>query len=169
MKTAAPDLKPSVLAWVYLMRIYCLVARCADKELKVTGLTLPQFDVITQLGALEGCCTQEALCDRLLVTKGNVSGLVSRMVQEGLVSRQEDPANRRCNRVQLTAKGRRLFEAVGPDHEACLDGMFSTLSAKEQEQLRDLLGKVLVNVRAKAGCSGEPERCENDLPASSGG
>ena len=153
MKTDSAPTKPSVLAWINLMRIYGLVVRCAEKELKATGLTLPQFDVITQLGAQEGCCTQEALCDRLLVTKGNVSGLISRMAQEGLVSRQEAPSDRRCNRVQLTDKGRRLFESVMPDHNACLDGLFSTLSCKEQEQLRDLLGKLLTNVRAKAGCS----------------
>ena len=147
MRTIKAGLKPSVLSWIYMMRIYSLVTRAAERELRAEGLTLPRFDVIVQLGALEGCCTQESLCDKLLVTKGNVSGLIQRMMVEGLVTRREDPENRRCNRVQLSENGKRLFRKVVPDHEGCIDALFSGLSRREQAELSELLGKLLAYIR----------------------
>lgn len=137
---------PALAAWIHFMRIYSLVTRCAERELSRHGLTLPRFDIIAQLGAIEECCNQGVLCDRLLVTKGNVSGLIQRMLGEGLVSREEDPANRRCNRVRLTVKGQKLRSAVVPEQEACIGKMFSVLSKAEQEQLRGLLKKLLCHI-----------------------
>lgn len=150
MRTKKAQAPPAIIAWIYVMRLYNLVGRCAQRDLARHGLTLSRFDIIAQLGALgvEDCCSQGALCDRLLVTKGNVSGLLHRMVGEGLVSREEDPENRRCNRVRLTAKGQRLRDAVVPEQEACIDGMFSVLSRTEQEQLRNILRKLLCRISA---------------------
>jgi DNA-binding MarR family transcriptional regulator len=42
----------------------------------------------------------------------------------------------------LTEEGRRLFDKVGPAHEALVDRLLSALSREEQEQLHALLGKL---------------------------
>ncbi len=150
MKTNGAS-EPAVLAWIYILRIYTLVARCADQELKKKGVTLSRFDVIAQLGIREECCTQGDLCDELLVTKGHVSGLLDKMVKEGLMTRETDPSNRRCNRVQLTPRGRRIFQEMIPCRDSCVERMFSQLRRREQITLKDLLGKLLESVKSHRG------------------
>ena len=53
------------------------------------------------------------LSRRLLVTSGNVTGLVERLAKEGLVVREVDAADRRVYRVLLTARGQALFDGHG--------------------------------------------------------
>jgi MarR family 2-MHQ and catechol resistance regulon transcriptional repressor len=142
---------PAVLTWIYVVRVYYLVARCAEQELKAKGMTLPRFDLIAQLGVQKGCCTQDTLCEKLMVTKGHVSGLIERMVKEGWVSRETDPSNRRCNRIQLTPRGHRVYEEVMPKRNSCMDRMFSKLNRRQQMQLTDLLRKLLESVQSSMG------------------
>jgi DNA-binding MarR family transcriptional regulator len=131
------------------MRIYAFVTRCAERELRKEGLTLPRFDVIAHLGAGEECFMQDTLCEKLFVTKGNISGLIDRMVEEGLVSREEDPENRRCNRIQLTDQGKKIFQKVVPEHEDYIDGVFSALTRQEQTELKELLRKLIKSMCGK--------------------
>ncbi|MBF9231894.1 MarR family transcriptional regulator [Microvirga sp. BT350] len=78
-------------------------------ELKTLGLSIPQFDLLSTLTEREGLSQQE-LAERLYVTKGNVSGLLDRMVEAGLVERRAIPGDRRSNALHLTSKGRDLAE-----------------------------------------------------------
>jgi DNA-binding MarR family transcriptional regulator len=146
-------LRPSVVSWIYIMRVYALMTRRAEKILNEHGLTLVQFDVITQLGAMDECCTQGALCERLMVTKGNVSGVIDRMAREDWLTRVEDAADRRCNRIHLTAKGKKIFEKIVPSHEGWIDEMFSLITRQEQSELRDILRKLLKGLKDLEGYS----------------
>ena len=81
------------------------------------GVTLPQFDVLATLWHGEGI-TQQELAERLLVTKGNVVGLIDRLCGAGLIERRDDPADRRANRLHLTKAGRKRLAAAGASVEA---------------------------------------------------
>ncbi|NIQ93625.1 MAG: MarR family transcriptional regulator, partial [Desulfuromonadales bacterium] len=72
-----------------------------------------QFDLLSQVAAEPGL-SQQALADRLLVTKGNVCGLLDRMERDGLVERRRDEEDRRINQVHATDKGRSLFDGSAP-------------------------------------------------------
>jgi DNA-binding MarR family transcriptional regulator len=146
-----PCPKPAVHGWLYFMRVYYIATRCMEQELKEKGMTLPRFEVIAQLGVQDDCCTQESLCDKLFVTKGHISGLLDRMAKEGWVSRETDPVNRRRNRIQLTPRGRKIYQAVVPKRESCLNKMFSQLDRHEQEGLNKLLEKLLESVKSHTG------------------
>jgi DNA-binding MarR family transcriptional regulator len=82
------------------------------------------------------------LSRRLMVTGGNVTGLTDRLVAEGLVERQDDPADRRACTVKLTAEGRRQFRAMAHAHEAWVRELLGGLSAAQQAQLFELLGQL---------------------------
>ena len=82
------------------------------------------------------------LSRRVMVTGGNVTGLTDRLVAEGLVERQDDPADRRAWTVQLTAEGRRQFRAMARAHEAWVTDLFGGLSAGQQSRLFELLGQL---------------------------
>src|SRR3712207_5195057 len=96
-----------------LARVYGKVQQQSARHLRRFGLTVAQFDVLAQVGAAEGL-SQQDLAARLLVTKGNVCGLLDRLERAGLVTRQPDPADRRVNRLRLTPEGARLYADAVP-------------------------------------------------------
>jgi MarR family transcriptional regulator, organic hydroperoxide resistance regulator len=77
------------------------------QTLKPTGLSIPQFDVLSTLTEQEGL-SQSDLAQRLYVTKGNVSGLIDRLVEAGYVERRSAPGDRRSNAVFLTPAGKQV-------------------------------------------------------------
>ncbi len=79
------------------------------QTLKPTGLSIPQFDVLSTLTEQQGL-SQSDLAQRLYVTKGNVSGLIDRLVDAGFVERRSAPGDRRSNALYLTAEGQRVAE-----------------------------------------------------------
>jgi MarR family transcriptional regulator, 2-MHQ and catechol-resistance regulon repressor len=130
--------RPSLLAWLRLLRVSQKVERDLAGQLKLWGLNNAQFDVLAHVGAAEGI-TQQELADSLLVTKGNVAQLLDRMEKRGLIERRSQG---RTNRLFLTDEGRRTFAEVVPAHEALIDDRLSVLSEEEQRQLFELLRKL---------------------------
>ena len=127
-----------VLAWLRLARIFQQVQHASSEQLGDWNLSLAQFDVLAQVSAAEGS-TQQELADRLLVTKGNISQLLSKMERAGLIIRRREG---RVSRILLTDDGRRLAEAVVPRHEDFIAERFSRVSPEEQSQLLRLLRKL---------------------------
>ena len=130
--------RPSVLAYVRLLRVSQKVERELGLRLRRYGLNNAQFDVLAQVGAAEGL-TQQELADGLLVTKGNVAQLVARLEGRGVIERRPQG---RTNRLYLTEEGRELFETAVPEHEALVDERLSALTQDEQRALHDLLRKL---------------------------
>lgn len=93
--------------WFRIIRLNRRATNAVAAELKALGLSIPQFDLLSTLTEREGSSQQE-LAERLYVTKGNVSGLLDRMVEAGLVERRAIPGDRRSNALYLTPKGRDL-------------------------------------------------------------
>lgn len=127
-----------VLAWLRLARVFQKVQHASTAQFGAWNLSLAQFDVLAQVGAAEGS-TQQELADRLLVTKGNISQLLTRMERTGLIFRQRE--GRTC-RIYLTPEGRGLFSSVVPRHEDFIAERFARLLPEEQSQLLVLLRKL---------------------------
>jgi len=108
--SAADETVDPLRVWFRFIRLHRRVSSAISAELKALGLSIPQFDLLSTLTEREGLSQQE-LAERLYVTKGNVSGLLDRMVEAGLVERRALPGDRRSNALHLTPKGRRLAEA----------------------------------------------------------
>ena len=130
--------RPSVLAWLRLLRVTQKVERDLARQLKLWSLNNAQFDVLAHVGAAEGI-TQQELADSLLVTKGNVAQLLGRMERRGLIERRSQG---RTNRLFLTDEGGRTFTEVVPAHEALIDERLSVLSEEDQKQLFELLRRL---------------------------
>lgn len=143
-KSNRPDRKPAkptgpeIDAWVQLVRAYQLIMRRLEQALDAHGLSLPQFEVLCHLH-FDGAITQNELAQRLLVTKGNVCGLIDRMETAGLVGRTTDPADRRANRLRLTARGEAQMAGALPSHLALVREMMGQLDKADVNTLGDLL------------------------------
>jgi DNA-binding MarR family transcriptional regulator len=128
----------AVVAWLRLLRVHHKISRTLEERCRDYNLSLAQFDVLAHVGALEGM-TQQALANRLLVTKGNVCQLLDRMEQARLITRRQQG---RSNCLFLTSKGLEIFADVVPSHEKEISELFEALSFDEQIQLADLLRKL---------------------------
>jgi MarR family transcriptional regulator, organic hydroperoxide resistance regulator len=104
----ATDADP-LRVWFRFIRLHRRVSAAMAAEMKRLGLSIPQFDLLSTLSEREGL-SQRELAERLYVTKGNVSGLVDRLVEAGLVERRAFPDDRRSHALHLTGKGRRIAE-----------------------------------------------------------
>lgn len=106
----APDPDPAdpavdpLRVWFRFIRLNRRVTAAMGGTLRAIGLSIPQFDVLSTLTEREGL-TQQDLAARLYVTKGNVSGLVDRLVEAGLVERRTIPGDRRSHALHLTTAG----------------------------------------------------------------
>ena len=121
------------------LRLHRRVEGAIARELKELGLSIPQFDLLSTLTEREGT-TQQELAERLYVTKGNVSGLVDRLVEAGLVERRATAGDRRSNALHLTAKGRAL---AGRGIAAQRDYVARTLGRLPDRDLAELERLVL--------------------------
>ena len=103
-----PDRKPVTPAriWFRFLRLHQRGHGAIAQRLRQLGLSVAQLDLLSTLTEAEGI-TQRDLAERLYVTKGNVSGLVDRLVEAGLVDRRAIPGDRRSYDLHLTAEGRK--------------------------------------------------------------
>mgnify|MGYP003042261851 CR=1 FL=1 len=108
-----------------------------------SNLTLRQLKVVMILSSQDSASGQD-LSHHLGVGLGTVTGIVDRLVGHGLVTRREDPDDRRIRRVELTPAGHALTERIA---DAGLDGFRRLLGLLDTPTLRDLsavLGKIQV-------------------------
>lgn len=101
-------------------------------------VTLPQARALRAIASDEAC-TMGALAKSLRVTLGAATGLVDRLIQQGLVQRQPDPADRRIVRVHLTAAGRHAHVAVVEGARRRLSAALEKLSPEQREDVAEAL------------------------------
>ena len=151
----------SLRVWLQLLDCSSLVEGQVRRRLRRDyDITLPRFDVLAELDAasrndVHGL-TMSELSRRLMVTNGNLTGLIERLVHEGLVSRATSATDRRAHIVRLSAAGRRALHALTPAHEQWIDDMFDELSSDEQAQLHSLLGKLRGSIRNSLNKDDQP-------------
>ena len=115
--------------------------------------TLPRFDLMAQLDRAAKGMTLGELSQRMMVSNGNVTGLVDRLVEQGLIDRRPAPNDRRAQIVSLTTEGRRFFRAMARANGEWIGDLFADLSANEIEMLMRLLAKAKTSARKAIGAS----------------
>jgi DNA-binding MarR family transcriptional regulator len=79
----------------------------------------------------------------MMLTSGAMTNRIDKLEMANLVSRRPDPNDRRGTLVRLTAKGKALIDAAATKHVANEARLLAALTPREQEQLTDLLRKLL--------------------------
>ena len=103
--------------------------------------SLTRFDLLSQLTRQDpGRVTIGKLAQQLLASNGNITGLVDRMIAEGLIERHSRPGDRRSVEVGLTDKGRELYRQMASAHADWTQSLMSErLTVEDAEQLTALL------------------------------
>ena len=146
------DPRASLRTWLRLLTCTNLVEREVRGRLRDQfDTTLPRFDVLAQLDAAaresKAELTMSDLSRRLMVTNGNLTSLIGRLVREGLVKRETLSTDRRTQIVRLTAAGKRSLDAMTSEHQQWIDSLFSELTSADRARLFELLGKLKTSVQ----------------------
>ena len=139
----------AVSTWLRLLHGYALIERELRRAV-AEHCTFPQFDVLNQLERERDGLTFVELSRRLLVTAGNLTGIVDRLHAEGLVRRAVHPADRRAFRLTLTAKGRRLVRRAQGRHHRALTTLLAEVPDRELRTLRRLLDRLRASASSRA-------------------
>jgi DNA-binding MarR family transcriptional regulator len=134
--------------WIRLLRSTRAIEAELRERLRVRfAITLPQFDVLAAVARAEDGITMTELSRFLMVSNGNSTGIIDRLVAEGLVSRAAMPGDRRSIRVQLTPKGARDFAVMAAEHETWVDEILTGFSKSEAEAMIHMLDGLLHRTR----------------------
>lgn len=98
------------------------------------GLSMSQLGALFHIHHEDGCAVSD-LSNHLGVTRGAVSQLLERLVQQELILRTEDPSDRRMKQLVLTSKGRRTIQEGIHARQGWLADLSSTLSPAEKVQV----------------------------------
>lgn len=90
-------------------------------------LTMQQLKVLVAVA--RGADSGHQLTRLLRVSMATVTGLVDRLAAAGMVSRREDPTDRRVRRVELTAAGRQLLDRLSAAGDLATRRLLSYLDA----------------------------------------
>jgi DNA-binding MarR family transcriptional regulator len=158
------DTAAGMAAVVSVMRAEQIFLRRASHTLRPLGLTFARYQVLGML-RWTGPMTLGAVGHHLWITPGTVTSSVDRLEAVGLCRRLSHPTDARATLVEITAKGRRLFDRAVERLNAEL---FGTVGLDDEEL--DLLVRLIGKLRAADGDvvtaeGGEPT---NERPAGPG-
>jgi len=143
-----------IRVWLRLLTCTNLVERRIRRNLRADfEITLPRFDLLAQLQRAPEGLTMGALSRRLMVSNGNVTGLIERLAGEGLVERQAIPGDRRTQVVRLTAAGERALVKMLPIHHRWVAAMFAGLDRDEMTTLLNLLARLKLSLADDGGAT----------------
>ncbi len=98
-------------------------------------ISIARFDLLAQLDRANGGLTMGELSRRLMVTNGNVTSLIDRLVEEKMVTRRPDPNDRRAQIIELTPGGARAFAKMSDAHADWISTLFEGVDRRSLEAL----------------------------------
>ena len=134
--------KEAIRTWLRILSCEMLIEQRLRSLFRSNfSVTLPQFDVLSELERAGEKMTMSELSRELMVSNGNVTGVIDRLEKSGFVTRTRAEHDRRVQYIELTAKGRDEFGVMAQHHERWLDDMLSDLSTNDMARLQKLLLK----------------------------
>ncbi|SNS41464.1 transcriptional regulator, MarR family [Sphingomonas laterariae] len=143
----APHSKLSLRLWLRLLSCSTVIEkRIRQRLIDEFDTTLPRFDVLATLNRAPEGMTMGELTTALLVSGGNVTTVVSRLIEDEYVERVANPTDRRSITVRLTKRGAIDFRAMADAHEAWIESYLADLGDADIEALLDGLNRVRASV-----------------------
>lgn len=132
--------KAHLRLWIHLLRSTRFIeAEIRDRLRRECDVTLPRFDVMAALYRKPQGMLMSELSRYLMVSNGNVTGIVDRLVENGQVIRAQRDGDRRTWVVRLTPRGLEEFEAMATLHEGWVNELLKDLSPGEADSLAAML------------------------------
>ena len=140
---APADHKDELRLWLRLLTCANIIEATVRRRLRDRfGATLPRFDLMAQLDRAPDGMTLSELAQRMMVSNGNLTALVERLVEAGQLTRRSSPSDRRAQMAALTPAGRRAFRRMAAEHEEWIAELMDGLGPRDLADLMRGLGKL---------------------------
>ena len=150
MKTRAIQPGPRYDALIQLLRTSEALWNASRVFFDRWELSPSQFNILNLLRDHEAGLSQIELSRELITHRSNVTGLVDRLEKRGLVRRQDNAADRRAYRIQLTKTGWALLAEMLPHYYLAAETVWGDVSARHASQLVANFTKISANATAMA-------------------
>jgi DNA-binding MarR family transcriptional regulator len=143
IKQTKPFARPGDEALLSILRTATVLEHGSNEILRPHGITMTQYNVLRILrgAGARGLCGRE-IAERLISRVPDVSRLLDRMEEMGLLGKTRDPDDRRHVTARISAKGRRVLEKATPGLEAFSRARVERLSARTIEALVEGLATI---------------------------
>jgi DNA-binding MarR family transcriptional regulator len=133
--------------WLRLLSLTNMIEGEVRQQLRRRfDVTLPRFDVMAQLARSPDGMSLSELSKRMMVSNGNITGLVETLVVSGHVERRTDSDDKRARVVRLTPLGRRSFSKMAAEHKTWVSNMLREVSGADIAALSRLIDKTKASV-----------------------
>lgn len=119
-----------------------------DAKLRAVSMTGIQYTVLSLVERHEGISSAE-LSRRFFVTAQTMNEIINGMVRRLLLSRKEDPNNKRILRLKLTARGRKILKECDAIADEIETAAFDWMAVDERDKLRDSLRTLTHGLRER--------------------
>ncbi len=145
--------KQRLRLWLRLLKVSRSIEAELRERLRINyKSTLPRFDVMAALYRQQEGLKMSELSAALMVSNGNVTGIIERLVGEDFVERTPIPNDRRAMRVRLTKKGRSDFAKMAEVHQGWVSELLGGIDADDAALISGLLDiKILTGTTARGG------------------
>lgn len=150
------DNRAQVRVWLRLLACTALIGTELRRQFREEfDFTMPRFDVLAQLDREPGGLVLGELPKRLMVTAGNLTPIVDRLVEDGFITRTPSPLDRRVQIVCMTVEGRKTFRRMAKKHGLWLASLLAEFPrerldglVKELDDLKTAVKGATVQARA---------------------
>lgn len=135
--------------WLRILEVHNAIFATLNRTMTVkAGISLAKFDILAQLDLHRDGISLGVLSERLKVTDGNITGLVRRLLADGLIVKEMSRVDRRSFLVSLSPKGVEKFQAACVVHREHLKRLFARVPGEDLDETERLLSLVITGVRA---------------------
>lgn len=127
--------------WSLFRKTYAKLQRIVEDDLRKYGTTPSQLSILWNLSEEQSTPMSE-LSKQSACVNSNITSIIGRMEERGLVKRTQDKKDRRVVRVELTNDGKELYNQTILPHKEFLAKVLECYTEEELTQLNNLLEKV---------------------------
>lgn len=148
MHSALPDLPLDETILVRLIKIFSTsVSDYFEPVFKQVGVTEYIFHVLSLLLSYKNnTCSPGELTELVGTSKANMTRILERMLNQGLITKIDVPEDGRRYQIKITDKGREIATSTVPNLMSSLSDAFSGLSKEELTSLISLIEKALLSL-----------------------
>ncbi len=142
-----PEDAHQLKAWLALLRCFSSIERVLMQYIaQEYNSSLPRYDVLTALALNKGGLTMGDLASMLKVSKGNITGVVSRLKHDGLVKKVTLKHDRRVQSVTISPQGQKLWASMHADYDRIISTLLAGLPEAQVKALTRTLDETLAAV-----------------------
>ena len=146
------DVQLDLRIWLRLLTCTHLIERRVRKNLRDNfDTTLPRFDVMAQIDRAPDGQPMRELSSRLMVTNGNITPLVDRLVNDNLIKKDPSTEDGRVQHVSLTSEGQKVLDEMIPAHSSWVNNLMAGVDRESALDLYKLLGELKKSVQKADG------------------